>query len=200
MPYYVIRNYPIFISHQKEKILVKETLKDKSAVFKINRIISGTKENKQFYKLCYKYLQEQYAIGYEVFLKKWVLFDIEGEDAQHNISDLLYDYCHYYKNGLLFDLRNYYEKLQDDYIGDTFAYPMGKTFLLEFNTESKYWKRLFFKSRCQLLRFIINTEYVNRLKGKLTNFHIYFDDFVLSCSRNITVCPRRLFDDKSTKQ
>ena len=190
MSYFIINKQPVFLSWSRYKQIREEALKGKDAIYKISSTIAGHKETKETQKLMYEVLKAKYDKDPKQFYSEWVKFDIVGDDASRNVWDLLYDYCHYYGYAYLSDLRDFTQKLADDYEGDSYAYPMGQLFaLIHLVKPTRRWWKYTHKMTGRIVKLIIISENVHRLVGDLTNFTIFTKDFQIRCGRDFEILP-----------
>lgn len=188
MSYVIINKIPIYLSVQRFKELENEVTKDKDPIWITSSTIQGHKESIEKSELIYEFLNQKFIEDSERFLKDWLQFDFEGEEASLNVWDLLYDHCVYYGNSFLQDHRDFQEKLSSDYEGESLIYPMGKNFTL--NYRIKDTKRLWLFQRkisYRLIQIVITTNKVYHIVGTLSNFKIYTKSFNLTCNENIEI-------------
>lgn len=190
MPYYLINEWPVFISESKERILKEQALGDQSAKYHLKSFLGSSEEVEERERKVREFLLSGCDEDREKFYKDWVEFDIEGRAASKNVTDLIYDYCHYYNCGTLHDLREHRKKMKQEHTENTYYYPLGKVFLVNFNRRGGFLKKLFGGSNYRSIRLKINVDRVYRLKGVLTDFEVHSEDFELICSKKITLIPR----------
>ncbi len=190
MPYYVINELPAFISDSKEKILLEQALGDKSAKFQVKSFVGSSKEVEKREKAIIKFLKDRFNEDYRKFHKDWVEFDLEAESASKNVTDLLYDYCQYFRCGTLRDLREHREKIKQEHMEDAFYYPLGKVFLANINRKGNFIKKLFGGSKYKSISLKVDVNRVYLLNGMLTNFEVHSEDFQLVCSKEISLIPK----------
>ncbi|MBW1710875.1 MAG: hypothetical protein JRJ73_13505 [Deltaproteobacteria bacterium] len=171
---------------------MKDTLHHKPAQYRVASVIAGTKESIETKKLMLDWLREKYRENQKTFNELYVRFCIVDEDAKVDVSDLLYDWCHFSKLGKLVDKRDFVEKVLLDYAGESLDYPVGKSFYLLINTCSSQnvLSKLFSKPR--FLSILIDTQDVTKLEGTFEDFKIYMGQLTLSFSRksiHVQLCP-----------
>jgi len=159
MAYYIINQKPIFLHQELHDKIKKEVTVGWTALERVSSITSNH-GCKKLYKLVFDYLMK---IDPKILLEKFYSFELSDKQACKNVFDLLHDYCHYNKIGGLEDIRNLQGKLKDDYLGESFPYPLGKVFKINFMVKKGYLK----SAEVSLL---INSLQIKKLKGNLDNF------------------------------
>jgi len=188
MPYYIIENIPIFLPHKKYNELREEVSKDKSPMWRTSSMIQGHAEAEEKNNLMYLLLIKRYIEDKDKFLHEWFSFDLIGEEASLNVWDLLYDFSSYYGYSYLKDFRDFSDKLEADYSGELFLYPMGKEFSFNhFVKPQKWWWKYRYKMKGRSVELIIDTQKVIRIDGNLKDFTIHFNDSFVKISTNIKV-------------
>lgn len=188
--YFIIDNYPIFLTYSRFTKLRNEALKNKSAKFRVASMMSSkagkqSKENSEAESLMYDYLLKKYYEDKNLFLKQWHDFILSGKKASENIWDLLYDYCHYNKFGEIIDMRDHIDKMLDL---NSYNYPQGKKFVLKFNEDKNKWWDFFKKKKENNVNIIVDINKVNIISGTLTDFKVDTDTYTLYCSEgNINI-------------
>lgn len=171
MPYFIIHKYPVFLTDNRITEIKKELLKEKTASFRVLSSISKTKENLETKKRMHKYLQSLYMQDKEKFINEFVEFSFTGNEAKENLFFLLNDYCNYFKNSNLVDVRDIQEKILQSITGDDFEYPIGKVFLL--NHGSVY--------------IVVAVNDVQKISGSLLDFTIKLNERKIRLSKKIYV-------------
>lgn len=192
MPYYVINDLPVFISDSKEKILLEQALGDQSLKFHVKSFVGSSEEVEKRERAIIKFLQDRFNEDNGKFHTDWVEFDLEGESASKNITDLLYDFCQYSDFGEMSEVRDHGKKIEQERIKDIYYYPLGRVFLVDFGRKRNFIKRLFGGAGVKSVRLEIDVESVYRLKGMLTDFEVHSEDFQLVCSKKISLIPKSL--------
>ncbi len=188
MPYYLINKHPVFLSWARHKKITEEALKSKDSDYKISSVIAGRKETKEAEKIIYQTLKSKCDKDPLRFYSDWVKFDLIGGEACQNVWDLLYDYCSYYGYAYLSDLRDFSKKLIDDYMGDSYTYPMGQVFAFNHYVKpARWWWRYTHRMNGRTLTVIIVSKNVTRLVGDLRNFKIYMDNLEIICGHNLEI-------------
>lgn len=182
MPYYLVSNDVVFIHRNLYSQMFEEITKNMGAVSKMKVGTRGTKESIEVDKKIYEFLVKIKQKSNSDFEKNYVNFDLKEDDARLNVWDLLYDYCHYYDRGSLIDIRDFVDKLKDDYKGFGSLYPMGEVFHLRLSIEKYKWWH--FKKTKQYISFVIDINKVSRIVGCLRHFYIYTDNFVVCCDKD----------------
>ena len=193
MPYYLIKNIPVFLPKSRYKYLFYDVLKNKTAEQCIGAMIEGRKESVEAMELMYQKLFSEFTIDKNKFMSDWVHFDLQNDEASENVWDLLYDYCNYYGLAYLRDFRDFNDKLMDDVMGDSFNYPMGDIFELciPFRYKkpmTKFFSFFPFNKKSEII-LLINANEVYKLIGELKNFIIYTNNFILKCDNEIKIVP-----------
>jgi len=188
MGYYVINKHPVFLFGPRLHQISEEALKDKSSLWEMGALTTGRKEAKEAEELIYKTLKAKHDKDPELFYSEWVRFDISGKEASQSAWTLLYDYCCYYGYAYLSDLRDFVDKLIDEYEGDSYSYPRGYVFTLNhFVKPARWWWKYIYKMTGRTIRLIIVTENIYRLVGNMADFTIFSKDFRLKCSQNLEI-------------
>lgn len=190
MSYYVINDQPVFLTWEREKALKGKALAEKSAQFRIGAIIAKTAENKEAKKLMRSYLEELYIKNPKDFYSVWAYFSMCEKDARENVWELLNDYCLYYGNAYLSDIRTVPEKLMYEHEGDPYLYPMGEAFILNHIVPThKWWLRYINKMADRIIKIKIEIDNISHIEGDLSNFIIYTKHINLKCGSDIEIMP-----------
>ena len=193
MSYCIIDRHAVFFNEQRYKELSEKMVhqKGKDASWAVESRIQGTRASGEKDKWMYEVLRLEYEKDPENFHKRWVSFDLWGFMAQENVWDLLYDYCHLHGNGWLSDIRDPVERMTFDFEGDSYSYPMGKTFALNHlaTNRSNWLWRVVHKARNRSITITIDVERVLRLVGDLRCFNLYTKEFAIECGVNLRVSP-----------
>lgn len=196
MPYFIIGGQPVFLSLQRIGQISDEALKDWSPEERVRAFIGGSKKAMEAERLMYEVLKTKHDSDPGRFYAEWVRFNITGNEAPPNTWSLLHDYCCYYGSASLMDLRDTATRIIEDYMGDTYAYPMGKVFALSFFVPlRRRWWKFFRKTRRQEVRILIDTGEISGLVGDLTDFVVHGKNFVLHCHKQgVDILPPAHYD------
>jgi hypothetical protein len=188
--YFVINKQPVFLTALQYKQLRNDALDDKTPEFRIRSMMDGFKEAGEARGILLKRLNERYFKDPTSFYSKWVRFELIGDEASQNVRDLLNDYCDFYGHGYLSDVRPVTQRLSDDYHGDSFAYPMGKVFVLNHHVNpGRWWWRYTHIMSGRTIRLIIASKEVERIEGDLMSFTIQTKGFLMKCGQDLEIIP-----------
>jgi len=167
----VIFGEPVFIHRALDKRIREETLSEKDALFGISSRISGTAESFEAGELGFAYLEKVCQADPKGFHKEYVCFDLQGEDARDDAWDLLNDYSTLTQISRIKDIRDFASQVVATYSGDSYLYPMGRVFVIEFpiNLPAPWWKR-FWKCPDHKVSIMIDINRVQKLVGSLSEF------------------------------
>lgn len=201
MPYFLIKNIPVFLPKSRYNYLFNEVLKNKTPLERTSAMIASHKESLEAMDLMYQKLLSEFTVDKNKFISDWVHFDLQNDEASENVWDLLYDYCNYYGFAYLRDIRGFSDRLMDDVKGFSFKFPMGDIFELFIPFKYKKDKTkiisLFCFSKRSGVVILINKNEVYRLIGHLTKFTIIANNFILKCDDEIRIIP---IEKKSAKR
>lgn len=183
MPYYKIGGEAVFITHEMDGQLYSQFLANKSAAFRIESKISGTKESAEADKIIYDGLLREYSADPIQFRSRYAAICLRDKSARQNIWDVLYDYCDLTSNATLSDTRSPDQSLNHALTGDWYTQPMGKVFCLNFHVRKTWW------SSTQLT-IPIDCEAVESIDGKLSNLTITLSWGRLCLGQTLQVIPR----------
>jgi hypothetical protein len=161
-------------------------LADKTADFCVGSIISGTKESAEADRLRFNHLARLHSEDEEAFVEQWVYFHLKDEDAQRNAWDLLSDYCEICRVGRLADLRTSGEWIRDSLSGESYSYPMGKVFAIQFLCRHTVASFLHLVPRPSVT-IEVDVSQVVVAYGTLDDFRLVFDSYVLKCNQALTI-------------
>lgn len=185
MPYHIIEGQPVFLHSKLYQDLENIALRDWSSSDRIGAKIAGRSKAKEADILVAKLLEENSVL--EEFYSDYVLFDLVGEEAEFNIWDLLYDFCHLHQYGHLIDIRPFDEKIASDYQGEGYVFPMGQLFELLIQVQPTQQQRFLFKKNARpksTVRIQIDTAKVSRIYGDLNDFTVTMGTQNLHFSEN----------------
>ncbi|MNW51354.1 hypothetical protein D3C74_288380 [compost metagenome] len=179
MPFFVINKIPVFLTWDRDKELREE-------IFGIENVFGsyiqryGQKNND--YKKIKKALYKKYLQNKMAFVKEWSEFDLYGEDAASNMWDLIYDYCAYYGCGYTSDIRDETSFFVDDSMGQSFLFPQGRTFMLNYYVAPYNWRWKYIRRKKGItITTVIDATNVERIVGTLANFTIFYKDRIIKC-------------------
>jgi len=184
MPYYIVSGQPVFLHSRLHKELEDQALKDWSGLDRIGARIAGPKAD-EAQSLVAELLEENSVL--EEFYSDYVFFDLTGEEAEVNVWDLLYDFCHLRQCGHLVDVRSFEDKIISDYGGEGYAYPMGRLFEIHVPVEPIRQDKSIFKRTPKsrhAVRILIDTSKVTRLHGDLNDFTVSMGSQVMQFDEN----------------
>jgi hypothetical protein len=192
MGYYLVDKMPIFLTREREKELRDEVSKDKTPWWQIGSRIAyrnnDNSPNKELERLMFDLIIKKYNSDKQKFISEWYTFDLLGDVASLNAWDLLYDFSTYYGYSFLKDFRDFSEKLEADYSGELFSYPMGKVFSFNhFVKPAKWWWKYRYKMKGRTVELIIDVNKITKINGNLTDFYIHFNDTSIRFNKNIQV-------------
>jgi hypothetical protein len=118
MSYFIIDGTPVFVSSIRYRSLLQD--------LGLSGGLASTAERRA--EMVTETLSRKATESRDRFQAEWVEFDMRDSEAQENIWDLLYDYCHLRRSAHLVDPRDYVERLEHSLSGDSLRYPMGLTF------------------------------------------------------------------------
>jgi hypothetical protein len=167
----VIFGEPVFIHRALDKRIREETLSKKDSQFRVSSRISGTAESFEASELCFAYLEKVCQADPKGFHKECVCFNLQGEDAREDAWDLLNAYSTLTRISRIKDIRDIASQVVASYSGDSYLYPMGRVFLIEFpiNLPAPWWKR-FWKRPDHNVSIMIDINRVQKLVGSLSEF------------------------------
>jgi hypothetical protein len=191
MSYCIIGGQPVFLYPARYKEIREQALRGKDATHQMADIIAGTKEGQEVDEFVSEFLRKQYEADPVNFRTNWASFDLNGEEAVHEVWDLLTDYCRYYGYGYLSDLRHVARQLVDeDAEAPQQQYPAGRVFALNyFAKPMKWWWPYTRKMKGRTVSLVVVASSVYRLVGDLTNFTVYAKDLRLNCGPNLGIYP-----------
>jgi hypothetical protein len=190
MAYCVVNKQPVFLYSSRYQQIQALAMKGKDATQKMASIVAGTKESQEQTDFAYEFLLKEYEKDPVNFHINWAAFDINGNEAVHNVWDVLNDYCNYYKCGYLTDLRDYAQHLMDGDASDTHKYPVGQVFSLNHSAKStKWWWPYTHGMKGRTVSLLIVAKNVYRLAGDLTNFTVFSKDSRITCGSNLGIYP-----------
>lgn len=175
MGYYTIGKQKIFVHRNLDQALREEALSDWSPLDRIGSLMVGPQSVKAD-QLIFKVLEEK--ARRPDFYDSFVRFSLQGDDAQLNAWDLLYDFCHLRGCGRLIDSRDFVEKLEADYAGELHLYPQGKVFDLDFSVQARrpVLREWILKRERTRIRIRIDVRKIEKIHGELEAFEIAFGD------------------------
>lgn len=190
MPYILIKKIPIFLhSDLWEKVTQAALGKDNTAAECLLRAFVGdaTAINKRD-KYVYEYLNEQYQQNPR-FIDEFCKFDMYDSEASGNVTDLLYDYCCLYGHSRIVQLQGDYQRIIDDYMGNSYSLPMGKMFCVEYFGKCSLANRIFRTTPKAKVRAAIFVDKIQRIQGDLRCFDIYYRDAkaVIRCGPELCI-------------
>jgi len=186
MSYYLVDQNPIFLTWAKYQQLLREAAK-KLGVNTISARIQNTEADYKVDEYIANKLELLYEEDKSVFLKEWKTISLKGEEAQDNLWDLIYDYCYYYRNCYLKDIRSVEDKIADDYSNRSYRLPMGKTFLLVHEAKPQKWFDILSNKVGKQIEVKINMEEVVEISGTLENFTIITSRYNIDCNKNLRI-------------
>lgn len=190
MSYYIIGGEPVFITHLRRSNLNERALRGKPPEWRVASDIAGMPQSQQADELRYFELEKEYLKDPASFRNQWVKFDMTGDEAQLNVWDLLFDYCHLHKSGRLVDLREEDEKVLADYVDDSYHFPMGRLFAVEFEVrQTSPWWSLIKRIPSPYLRIAVDTNRVKGLQGTLIDFMLLSPTFLIRFANTVTLMP-----------
>ena len=190
MSYCIINDQPVFLYSSRYKEIQEQALKGKKTTQTIASIISGTRESKEVDEFVNAFRLKRFEEDPVNFNINWVSFDITGHEATQVVWDLLNDYCNYYGYGYLSDLRDFAQQLTDDPAGDSYKYPAGQVFALNYFVKpARWWWQYTRKMNGRTVSLIIIAKNVHRLVGDLTNFTVFAKDFRINCGPSFGIYP-----------
>ncbi len=191
MPYYMIERQPVFLYFAAWQRLREKALREKDLLWRASSTMARTKEAVEADQLGVRWLQERHRDDPEAFRREWVCFDLAGDEASRDTWDLLYDYCHLYGFAFLSDMRDFGQVAADDWAGESYTYPMGKAFKMNYRTSPRsWWKKLLSPEIDSAVSVIIDTAKVRRLQGTLSDFVFQTDGLTMWCThRGVTMLP-----------
>lgn len=170
MAYYVINGTPVFLSRSLLARLEDIVLKEWDPLDRIGARVRGSKAEEAS-ALIYEFLAEKAKSSQ--FHQDYVTFDLTYNDAETNVTDLLFDYCHLHGIGRLIDNQSFDDKLIADHQGHAHIYPAGKNFEIHFpisaNHKVPFWKP-WNKPVPTAVRMRICVSEIDRLHGNLNEF------------------------------
>jgi hypothetical protein len=185
VPYMIVFGEPVFIHRALDRRIREETLSEKDALFRVSSRIRGTAESLEAEELCFAYLEKVSRADPYRFREEWVCFDLQGEDAQKDVWDLLYDYSALTRNSRIKDIRDFASQIVASYSGDSYLYPMGRVFVMEFpiNLPVPWWKK-FWKRPAHNVSIMIDINRVQKLVGNLSEFTMVCMGFIARFSQS----------------
>lgn len=188
MPYYVVKGLPVFLYPGRRNALHDLALADANPEDLVLSYVAGSRGAKNADKLCHQWLSGQHAADPEAFRAEWVEFDLDECDAGPYAWDLLFDSCDLHGRGQLVDVRvdPEFARILDDWSGEGFTYPMGRTFALEIPSRLSRW-RPWRSSSCT--RILIDTSQIMRATGTLSRFTLVGRQITLVCDHDVHVVP-----------
>jgi len=119
------------------------------------------------------------------FISKWVEFDFKDQEAKDVSWEIIYDYFHIKKNGMI---RNFSAKIINDQNENKYVFPQGQIVALQFKlSDDKIYGRLCFSKR--VLTKVIDLSKISRIKGSLTALEITIEREILILADNIEMIP-----------
>ena len=193
MPYIVIKGLPVFLHADLWHMVHQKALAEKTPEFRIGSTIQGTPEAREADRMMCQFLIDQFEIDAASFAASYVEFDLTGNSAQENVWDAVYDFCCLYGCGWTSDTRDTTSAVIDSYMGNTFTYPQGRTFLFVVAPRSRGWlARILSRWPKPLASIVIECDKVSRIAGTLSHFKLLMGDMEIDCDcGRIIVTPQR---------
>ena len=191
MPYILVKDKPVFLHADLWNQIREQALAHKDPKFRISSMIQGHAEAKEADRLIRQYINAQYKNDPASFESRFVQFDLVGNSAQENTWDILYDYCDLFKCGWLSDMRDAMSSMLDDYLGNSYAYPQGKSFMLVLGVHPVGLFSRILPLKCKpITNIVIDCSSVLRMSGSLSCFRLTLTQIELDCSNGqVTVLP-----------
>jgi len=186
MPYYSIKGYKVFLSHSRWLEINRFAMAHKDPQFRVSAAIAGRPEAREAEELRVQYLNKLCQEDPTTFFQEWVEFDLRGREAQENAWDLLHDYCSFSRVGCLVDIRSEVCGIFSDYVGDSYAYPMGRVFALRVQASHSVTSMLRFNPRPSVT-LEIDTSQIVSASGMLEEFRLEFRHCYFQCGPRLAV-------------
>ena len=191
MGYYKIGKHKVFYSDDRFTEINMPFLEKLSAheIISLNILEITGKECKNaiiLTNLWKEKLKSDYKkLSKKEFIHKWVEFEFKDENAQGLAWEIIYDYFHLHKNGRIVDLRNFDQKLVEDFTETTYIFPQGESIGLQFMVTHSFlgYKPL----EKNTLIFNLNISCITHIKGTLNSLEIKTDSMEIILGKNIKI-------------
>lgn len=188
MGYCTINKSLIYISREIDKEIISawEKIGNKTASEKIGRIIANSKGSKDFNLFSFNYLNN---IDKKTLTSRYLNFNFDENELKFEISDLLYDHCHYYGGSIIKDTRDFTEKIIDDYNYDSRIFPFGKEIIFEQKIKRGISTLFITEDNQRKIKIFINLGKVKRIEGNLECFNVYYEGMIISFGKDVSISP-----------